>query len=119
VYIIYGIHPMLNIVVGAPGGAQAILIRAAEPLDDWKADLSGPGKLARAMNISLADNGADVTGPNLFLAESDDPPPRIQTSARIGIDYAQDWKDRPLRFFDAGSTAVSRRGRVQRDTGMT
>src|SRR5438477_4414403 len=48
VYFIYGMYDMLNIVTGAAGVAQAVLIRAAEPLDDWDADLSGPGKLTRA-----------------------------------------------------------------------
>jgi DNA-3-methyladenine glycosylase len=110
VYIIYGIHPMLNIVVGTIGDGHAVLIRAAEPLDGWPANLSGPGKLATALGISLADNGASFTGPNLFL-QTDDlaPAPQIQTSPRIGIDYAQHWKDAPLRFFDANSRAVSRR----------
>src|SRR4051812_7480234 len=68
VYFIYGMYDMLNIVASRAGDAQAVLIRAAEPLDDWDADLSGPGKLARAMSITVADNGADLTtGEKLFL----------------------------------------------------
>src|SRR3954454_2197471 len=39
VYLIYGMYDMLNIVTGKPGVAQAVLIRAAEPLDDWDVDL--------------------------------------------------------------------------------
>src|SRR2546421_5277496 len=46
VYFIYGMYDMLNIVSGAKGDAQAVLVRAAEPLDGWEADLSGPGKVA-------------------------------------------------------------------------
>src|SRR4030081_773672 len=49
VYLIYGMYTMLNIVAGETGEAAAVLVRAAEPLDGWQADLSGPGKLARAM----------------------------------------------------------------------
>src|SRR5690348_10513065 len=35
VYFIYGMYFMFNIVVGSEGDAHAILVRAAEPLDDW------------------------------------------------------------------------------------
>src|SRR4051794_5131904 len=43
VYFIYGMYDMLNIVTGDVDDAQAVLIRAAEPLDAWDEDLSGPG----------------------------------------------------------------------------
>src|SRR6516162_1900175 len=59
VYLIYGMYPMFNIVASVEGDAQAVLIRAGEPLDHWEADLSGPGKLTRAMRITCADNGTD------------------------------------------------------------
>src|SRR5437667_11863719 len=44
VYFIYGMYEMFNIVCGHEGSAQAVLLRAAEPLDGWHADLSGPGR---------------------------------------------------------------------------
>ena len=49
VYLIYGMHEMLNVVAGAAGQGQGVLFRAAAPLDDWKANLSGPGRLTRGM----------------------------------------------------------------------
>ena len=55
VYFIYGMYEMFNIVCGPEGSAQAVLIRAAEPLDGWQADLSGPGKFAREMKITRGD----------------------------------------------------------------
>src|ERR1043165_3826989 len=61
VYFIYGMHEMFNIVGGQIGDAQAVLIRAAEPLDNWQADLTGPGKLARAFHITRKDNGKDLS----------------------------------------------------------
>ena len=61
VYLIYGMYPRLNIVSGKPGDAEAVLIRAAEPIGGWDANLSGPGKLCREMRITLADNTLDLT----------------------------------------------------------
>src|SRR3954452_8780082 len=58
VYFIYGMYDMLNIVCAKEGDAQAVLIRAAEAVD-FKADLSGPGKLCRGMHITVAMNGMD------------------------------------------------------------
>jgi DNA-3-methyladenine glycosylase len=109
VYFIYGMYEMLNLVCAEEGDAQAVLIRAAEPLDGWDADLSGPGKLARAMRIKLTDNGADLTGDKLYVLDDGlRPPPRIARSKRIGVEYARHWSDQPLRFFDADSPAVSK-----------
>jgi DNA-3-methyladenine glycosylase len=109
VYLIYGMHHMFNIVAGPPGSAHAVLVRAAEPLDGWQADLSGPGKLARAMQIGRAHNGLELCGPEISVWHDGSDLPRIARSARIGIDYAKHWKDLPLRFADAASRAVSRR----------
>jgi DNA-3-methyladenine glycosylase len=111
VYLIYGMYPMLNIVSGDPGHPEAVLIRAAEPLTDgWHADLSGPGKLCREMRITLADNTLDLTLSDklLLLDDGQRPSPRIVTTKRIGVDYAGEWKDALLRFYDADSKAVSK-----------
>src|SRR2546429_1063250 len=51
-----------SIVTGTKGVAQAVLVRAAEPLDGWDANLSGPGRLAKQFHITRADNGLDLTG---------------------------------------------------------
>jgi DNA-3-methyladenine glycosylase len=101
VYLIYGIYTMLNVVVGAVGEAQAVLIRGALPLDGWQADLSGPGRLTRAFQITLADNTLDVTGEEIFFLDDASPPPRLVSTKRIGVDYALEWKDALLRFLDA------------------
>ena len=107
VYLIYGMYEMFNIVTYKAGSGHAVLIRAAEPLDNWKIDLSGPGKLARGLNISRSENGLDLTGDNLFLLHDPGYQPRIRRTRRIGVDYAKEWKDALLRFFDANSAAVS------------
>lgn len=108
VYFIYGMYEMFNIVASGKGDGQAVLVRAAEPLDGWTADLSGPGKLARAMRITRADNAIDLTGDKLYLLAGSGEKVRIERSPRIGVDYAGIWKDELLRFYDADSKAVSR-----------
>ena len=106
VYLIYGMYHMLNIVAGEPG--SAVLIRAAEPLDGWQVNLSGPGRLARGMGITRPDNGVDLTAQRLFLLDDLADRPRIACGPRIGVDYAKHWKDELLRFADADSAAVSK-----------
>ena len=108
VYFIYGMYDMFNVVASTAGDAQAVLIRAAEPLDGWKADLSGPGKLARAFQITRADNGIDLTGNRLYFMSDPTSSPTVAATKRIGVDYAAEWKDALLRFIDVHSPAVSK-----------
>jgi DNA-3-methyladenine glycosylase len=116
VYFIYGMHEMLNVVTGDVGSAQAVLLRAGEPLDGWDADLRGPGRLAREMEITRGLNGADLLGDVLYVEKGDAAAAEIAASARIGVDYAGAWKDKLLRFYDAGSGAVSKgRGESRRN----
>ena len=114
VYLIYGIHHMLNVVTGRAGDPEAVLIRAAEPLSGLALDdpypLRGPGKLCAALAITRADDGADLVRGDLRLKDGA-PPEVVTTTARIGVDYAGPWRDAPLRFFDEQSAHVSRRPR--------
>jgi DNA-3-methyladenine glycosylase len=100
VYFIYGMHFMFNVVSGVEGEAHAVLIRAAEPLDGWDATLIGPGLFARAFEIARPDNGIDLTRGETFFVADDGYTPRIVKSKRVGVDYAERWKDRLLRFID-------------------
>jgi DNA-3-methyladenine glycosylase len=104
VYFIYGMYQMFNIVAGPEGSAHAVLVRGAEPLDGWDADLTGPGKLARAFQITAADNRKDLTGSCdiLFFPDASHQP-RIIRTKRIGVDYARHWQHRLLRFIDVRS----------------
>lgn len=108
VYFVYGMHEMFNIVGGEVGDAQAVLVRGAEALDGWEADLSGPGKLAKAFAITRKDNGMDLSGDDLFIVDDPEYRPRVVRTKRIGVDYAKRWKDRLLRFVDVNS-AVGKR----------
>lgn len=114
VYLIYGMHHMLNVVTDGEGEAGAVLIRAIIPLAGEASMMAhrggkrgrdlvnGPGKLAQAMNVTLAElNRHDLClGKHLWL-EAGEPVPDRQVIAgpRVGIDYAEP-KDReaPWRF---------------------
>jgi DNA-3-methyladenine glycosylase len=108
VYFIYGLHYMFNIVTGQTGGGQAVLIRAAEPLNGWQADLTGPARLAMHFGITLVDNGLDLTSDEIFLIQEADYRPRIIRTKRIGVDYAKHWKNRHLRFIDASNPVATK-----------
>lgn len=108
VYFVYGMHHMLNVVTGPAGEAAAVLIRAAEPLEGLALAMNGPGRLARALAVTRADDGLDLSGPALYITVGR-PPARVVTTTRVGVDYADVWRDAPLRFYDADSRHVSRR----------
>lgn len=108
VYFIYGVHWMFNIVAGSTGEGQAVLIRAAQPLDGWEADLTGPAKLARGFEISRIDNGRDLTEEDVFFLAEPDYGPCIVKRKRVGIDYAKHWKNRLLRFIDARAPVAAK-----------
>lgn len=120
IYLIYGLYHLFNIVVGEPGDPQAVLIRALEPLagfeimakrrktEQKKLLTSGPGRLSEAMGITRELNGEDLLGEPLFIAKGTDEPREIIAKPRIGIDYAQEWVDKPLRFYLANNSFISK-----------
>ncbi|MEA3190788.1 MAG: DNA-3-methyladenine glycosylase [Thermoplasmata archaeon] len=111
VYFVYGMHNMLNVVCAPEGDAQAVLLRAAEPLYGWTARLNGPGLLARGFGVTRADDGADlVRGGDLWL-EPGAAPARIVADRRVGIDFAGPWAHEHLRFLDPASPSISRHPR--------
>jgi len=106
VYFVYGMHHCLNVAVDRVGAPGCVLIRAAEPLGDFaQRSLTGPGRLCRTLGLDVRDSGTDLFAPGsrLYLREGA-PPRRISVSPRVGIRHAA---DRPLRFYDADSRAVS------------
>jgi len=113
VYFIYGMHWMFNVVAGVEGEAHAVLIRGAEPLDGWTADLTGPAKLAKHFRITRRDNGMDLSGNNITTSDlhfqsANGYRPRLLKTKRIGIDYAGHWKDRLLRFVDTANPVAAK-----------
>ena len=111
VYLIYGMYDMFNIVTGEVDDPQAVLIRAVEPIENITRTTDGPGKLCKAMAITRKHNHLDLTDDkqSILYLEKGSAVQNIVTTTRIGIDYAQEWKDAPLRFYDADSKHVSKR----------
>ena len=109
VYLIYGMYHCLNIAVEEEGTPGCVLIRAAEPAPRSSLpplSCQGPGRLCRTLGIDLSDSGTRLFERGCRLSLLDGPaPPQVAVSPRVGITRAA---DRPLRFFDALSRAVSR-----------
>ncbi|MCL6520330.1 MAG: DNA-3-methyladenine glycosylase [Armatimonadetes bacterium] len=117
VYFTYGMHFCFNAVTGPKGVGEAVLIRAAEPLDGIEImaekrgtdDIinlaNGPGKLCRAFGLDRRHNGRDLTLSKLFITDDGYVPAEIVTATRIGIRLAT---DKPWRFYIAGNPYVSK-----------
>jgi DNA-3-methyladenine glycosylase len=125
VYFTYGMHHCVNVVCGPEGSGTAVLIRALEPTEGLEAmyarrkaakrasDLcSGPGRLAQALGIDRALDGADLRDdPRLFIEAVRTralPSARVAIGPRVGVAYAGAWAERPLRFAVLGSPHVSK-----------
>ncbi len=110
VFLVYGMHHCANVVTRTAGVPEAVLLRAAEgPARAPSRLMAGPGKLCAALGVRTAHSGLDLlAGPLGILVPRRRPRLRLGVSPRIGIDYAGDAKDWPLRFYDRDSAAVSR-----------
>ncbi len=116
IYLIYGMYHCLNFVTEPKGQPSAVLLRAAEYVDEKVADdkksirknrlgpLSGPGKFCREFGLTREQNGLDLVGDILYLQDRNSPVEVIEKSPRIGIKAGTDllW-----RFYDKNSNAVS------------
>ncbi len=110
VYLIYGMWHCLNVVTAPQGVPHAVLLRALEPLEGLTERTSGPGLLCRALRIDRRSNGVDLRGASLWIEPPRTRRPvRLGRSARIGVEYAGEWAQRPWRFFDRDSPFVSGR----------
>jgi DNA-3-methyladenine glycosylase len=93
VYLVYGMHWMLNIVAGKENDPQAVLIRGLH-------DCNGPGRVTKVLGIDRSYYGEDLTTSSRIWIEDSGNIPDFRTSPRIGIDYAEEyWKNKPWRYF--------------------
>jgi DNA-3-methyladenine glycosylase len=92
VYLIYGIHWMLNIVTGKENDASAVLIRGIGAI-------TGPGRIGKALLLDKTFYGEDLYTSNRIWIEDSDVKPSYKTAPRVGIDYAgEPWASIPWRF---------------------
>jgi DNA-3-methyladenine glycosylase len=85
---------------------EGVLLRAGEVAGGAPGDGQGPGRLCRALGITLADDGIDaVDGERIRVRAAAFRGDRIAVGPRIGIRLAA---ARPLRFWIASSRSVSR-----------
>ena len=112
VYLIYGMHHCLNVVTGPEREAQAVLIRAIQPVEGLAAMrmmrgratlrnlTNGPGKLCQALSINRELDGHDLcAGQTLWLADAPPPAQPIRTSPRIGVRGDEQAVTRAWRYF--------------------
>lgn len=112
-------HCLVNVVSGEMDAPEAVLIRAVEPVTGEelmrkrrpaaKRDhdmTNGPGKLTKALGISMADYGLPLWESPLYIAEGIRPH-GISAGPRIGIDNSGEAVDYPWRFWVSGNPFVS------------
>ena len=106
VYRSYGIHWCANVVTGADGDGQAVLLRAVDPVEGVDEMLrrrgrrplaDGPGKLCQAFGVDGDDDGTDLCGPGpIRILDGGAGPPVVPVAGpRVGITKAV---DTPWRF---------------------
>ncbi|WP_456271283.1 DNA-3-methyladenine glycosylase [Bacillus sp. AK031] len=111
-------HCLVNVVSGPEEKPEAILIRAVEPhigkelMVKRRPKLgreltNGPGKLTKAMGITMGDYGGLFHSGPLYIAEGKKPE-QIECGTRIGIGNSGEAKDYLYRFWIKGNEYVSR-----------
>ncbi len=124
VYFTYGMHWMFNVVTGEAGQANAVLIRALEPVagqDVMRENrngralpqlTNGPAKLAQALDINKSQNGANLCDPHGVVWFENAPPlmpESIASGPRIGLGKTPEpWLSMPWRYWLKGNAFVSK-----------
>jgi DNA-3-methyladenine glycosylase len=112
-------HCLFNVVSGGEEKPEAVLVRALEPrysidlmktrrgIEEVKNLTNGPGKLTKALGITIEDYGRPLIVPPLYISKGYDPD-SISVGKRIGIENTGDAKDYPWRFWVSDNQFVSR-----------
>jgi len=119
VYFSYGVHWCANVVIGAQGDGEAVLLRAGEivvgeslarsrrPAARSPRDLAGgPARLTQALAIGRDDLDTDLLSPEsaIRLHRGGPAPAAISAGPRVGISLATDL---PWRFWETDAPSVS------------
>jgi DNA-3-methyladenine glycosylase len=124
IYLCYGIHHLFNIVTGPNDAAQAVLIRAGQPLEGLPVMLErrrqtrlkptltvGPGAIAQALGLHTRYNGLRLDQPDshIWIEHDGYQPAQVASGKRIGVDYAGDCAAWPWRFWDEAAAGWHKR----------
>lgn len=119
VYLIYGMYHCLNFVTRTPDHPEAVLIRAVQPFEASPAPkkkeikTNGPGKLCKHYDITKKHDGLRLWKKSSAIYVSDDDfavkSNQIIAVPRIGVDYAGEAAQWPLRFYLKDSPFISRK----------
>ena len=95
VYIVYGMHNLVNVIFGEKDFPEGVLIRCCEGFE-------GPARLTKALRIDRSLNRESfLTSDKIWLEDDGYIPTEIITKPRVGVDYAGEyWAKIPWRFVD-------------------
>ena len=122
IFFVYGMYFQFNVVAGELGAPHAVLIRAVEPVEGIELMrerrgrmkdnnlTSGPGKLCIALGIDKTFNNEDLLGRRVWLEDGEkNTLNKIACGKRVGIDYAEEYAEKPWRFWVNCNSFVSRK----------
>ena len=130
IYFIYGLYHCFNVVTNKKDVAEAVLIRAIEPINELdyisnirynkkydeltKVQLknltNGPSKLCLAYLLNKDLNAVKLYEKgNVYITDENNETFEIVESKRIGIDYAEEAKDFLWRFYIKDNIYVSKK----------
>ena len=104
IYLVYGMHYMLNIVTEKKDYPAAVLLRGVKLNNDLEnKKLDGPAKLTKYFKIDKKFNGLSIFNKenNFWIEERKEilKSSKIKKAPRVGVDYAKEYKDKLWRFF--------------------
>ena len=121
IFFVYGMYNQFNVVTNVENVPHAVLVRALQPIEGIELMrqrrhgqpdrnlTNGPGKLCIALGIDRRLDRADLLGDHVWLEDGEHIPSRkIASGPRIGIDYAEEWVEKPWRFWVKDNQYVSR-----------
>jgi DNA-3-methyladenine glycosylase len=134
VFLIYGMHRLLNLVCDGEGVGSAVLLRSFEPLGDTSVlernrgagkplrersrIARGPGNVGRALGAELGWNGGSLGGPEGLVVLDDGARPELAVTSRLGISLGRELQ---LRYVQVGcfpavrSRAAGRQGQSTKE----